>query len=111
MRRLLLMSALAVLPGAAAAQTPPPVLRNSGGDVVFVWRDSERMSEAMRMINAGVHRTNPGLIAPLVSCVAPNGSEAVVTNGGFFSSNVTVTSGRAAGCRGVVANEMISRQR
>ncbi len=34
---------------------------------------------------------------------------AIVTNGGFFSSDILVTDGRYTGCRGTIDNTFISR--
>jgi hypothetical protein len=98
-------------PPAPAMDRQPPQLRNTNGQSVFIWRDSDRMSEGFRMINAGVHQTNPGLVMQQITCVVPNGTDIVVSSGGWMSSAVTVVAGPQSGCRGVVPNEMIERRR
>lgn len=85
----------------------PP--QGAGGEVV-VWRNSAAMREAMQLINANVHRTNPTLLLPHIACMLPAGTEIVVTDGGFFSSEVLVVAGRLSGCRGIVENEWIDRR-
>lgn len=89
----------------------PDTLRMPGGNTVFVWRSSDAQREAFRLVNAGVHNTNPALLLPYISCTVPNGTAVVVVDGGFFSSIVLVREGRFSGCRGVVENEWINRPR
>lgn len=95
----------------AAAPRGPDTVRNSGGEVVFVWRDSAKMNEGFRLISAGVNRTQPQLLMPLISCIVPNDTKIVITDSGVFSSTVLVVDGRDTGCRGVVDTGMIARQR
>lgn len=80
----------------------------SGGKDIIVWRDDKAHSEANKLIAAGVHKSNPALLVPLIACIAPVGSQAIKTDGGFFSSTIMVTSGKESGCRGVVPNERLS---
>jgi hypothetical protein len=80
-------------------------LGRSGSDSVFVWLDSDAQSEAIKLISAGVHETNPALVMRLLACIAKPGDHAVVTDGGVFSSTILVVDGDSAGCRGVIANE------
>ncbi|MDO9499018.1 hypothetical protein [Falsiroseomonas sp.] len=97
-------------PAAAEARPrQPETLTSPDGGNLLIWRDSNAQSEGLRLINAGVNRTQPQMIVRLLSCVVASGSQIVVTDGGFFSSTVLVVSGRETGCRGVVANERISR--
>lgn len=95
--------ALAIIAGPAAAQEV--TIGRAEAENVFVWKDSEAQSEALKLIGAGVHKTNPQLVFRLMSCVAPAGSKAVVTDGGFASSTILITTGEHAGCRGVIQNE------
>lgn len=81
------------------------VLGRAGMSNVFVWRDSDAQSEALRLIDAGVYQTNPALVLRNLSCIASPGDHAIVTDGGFFSSTIMVIDGGQAGCRGVIANE------
>ncbi|MDO3434328.1 hypothetical protein QWJ46_16735 [Rhizobium sp. CBN3] len=82
-------------------------LGRSGSSNVFIWRDNDAFSEAVNLISSGVMKTNPQLIIRLMSCMVDAGTNAVVTDGGFFSSTVLITSGSNAGCRGMVPNEDI----
>lgn len=88
--------------GASAAEK---TLGRDGASNVFVWRDEDAFSEAVRLMDAGVHQRNPSLLMPLLSCIVPVGTKAVVTDGGFFSSTILVTDGRHSGCRGLITNE------
>jgi len=106
-RVLMVAAALSLVAGTALAQEH--VLGRADMGSVFVWKDSDAHSEAIRLIGAGVHDTNPSLVLRLLSCITKSGDKAVVTDGGFFSSTVLVTSGDQAGCRGVIANEDLRR--
>jgi hypothetical protein len=108
---LVLLLALAAGPAAGQGSRQPDRLQNPAGDSVLVWRDSRALSEGFRLINAGVHRSQPTLLVPLIACVADNGTDMVVTDSGFASSTILVVAGRQSGCRGVVPNEMIARRR
>ena len=68
------------------------------------------MGEGQQMVSAGVHKTNPDLIVPLISCVVDTGTQIIVGDGGFFASDVIVVSGPKAGCRGTVGNERLSKK-
>lgn len=84
-------------------------LGRPGGDTVFVWRDDDAHSEAVRLITAGVHKSNPLLVMKLMSCMVDAGTKAVVVDGGFVSSTVLITAGEHAGCRGDIPNEDLRR--
>lgn len=107
MKRVLMAFVVAGIATSAAAQEQR--LGRADMSNVFVWKDSDAHSEAIRLIQAGVNSSNPSLILRLLSCIAKPGDRAVVTDGGFFSSTILVTSGDQSGCRGVVANEDLSR--
>jgi hypothetical protein len=49
------------------------------------------------------------VLVPLVACVPSVSDRIVVTNGGFFSSSVTVVSGKESGCRGIVSNDYLGK--
>lgn len=113
------LALLVTLPAAAQQRWRPPAdlpgdprqdrLAGPAGDV-FVFKGSPEMNEAARLINAGVHRTQPQMVTRLLACIVPNGDSIVVTDGGFATSTVLVVSGRNTGCRGVVQNEDIVRR-
>ncbi len=104
-------------PPAPAPATPsaPPATPHritlvvpSGGNAL-VWHDDAALNEAMGLLDAGVQRTHPELLARLLACRVSSGTAIIVTNGGFFSSTVLVTAGSQAGCRGVIANDFVVR--
>lgn len=107
MLRVIVATALVLVAAPAGAQEAK--LGRDGSSVVFVWKDSDSQSEAYRLINAGVHKSNPVLLFRLMSCMPKPGDRAVVTDGGFASSTIVVTSGEESGCRGVIANEDLNR--
>jgi len=79
----------------------------NGSDTVFVWRDKNSHDEALNLINAGVHRTKPELLLPLLACVVASGTAAIVTDGGFITQDVMIVSGENAGCRGNIPTESL----
>lgn len=102
----LALAGLCALPAAAQTYT----LRGIGGaDVVFVWRSSAAHSEGLKLIRAGVLKTNPRLVARLLACLVPSGTHAIITDAGFATHDVVVTSGKDSGCHGNVAAEAVKR--
>ena len=81
--------------------------KTRGSDSVFVWKDSNSYSKAIKLIQDGVHKTNQNLVLRLLSCIPKETDSITIVDGGFFSSTILVTSGKFAGCEGVVANEDI----
>lgn len=77
--------------------------------MVFIWRDTAALREASRLVNAGVHRSQPQLMMPLIACIVPNNTSVVQVDPGIFSSTVLVTSGQHVGCRGIAEAEMFPR--
>jgi hypothetical protein len=86
-------------------------LNGRGGNDVFIWKDSAAQSEAYKLVAAKVHETNPPLVMRLMSCIAEDGDNAIITNVGFASHSILVVSGKRAGCRGVVAREWCETKR
>lgn len=76
-----------------------------GASDVFVWRNRDAHNEANRLINAGIHRTNPRLLVPLVACIVPSGTGAIITGAGMITQDILVTSGSNSGCRGNIPTE------
>jgi hypothetical protein len=86
----------------------------SGMSVVYVFKDSQAVSEFYSLRNDKVHETNPEefkrLVVPLFACVVDAGTKAIRTGGGgMVTTNVLVVDGPDAGCRGVVTIESIKR--
>lgn len=84
-------------------------LGRSVSDLVFVWKDGDAHAEAMKLIGAGIHKTNPSLITRLMSCMVPSGTKAVIVDAGFASHTVLITSGDNAGCRGDIPVEDVRK--
>ena len=72
----------------------------------IVFKNSTATSDALKLIESGAARRDPGLIAPFVACMAAAGSRFVVTSGGIMTSDIMITSGASRGCRGNVPSEM-----
>ena len=101
--------AFVISPSSLVLAQARPLVRSDGGKNMIVWRNEKAHSEGVALISAGVNKTNPAVLLPLVACVVPVGDKVVVTDGGFFSSTVTVVSGLESGCRGVIANDYLRR--
>lgn len=95
--------AIGLLAGVALADEV--TLGRPGMDAVFVWLDEEAHSEALDLIRAGVHESNPALVMRLLACIAAPGDKAVITDMGMFSHTIVVIDGEEAGCRGLVTME------
>jgi hypothetical protein len=80
-------------------------LRMPNGGEVIVWRNKAAHNEGMTLISSGVHQSNPMLLMRLISCIVPAGTKAIITDGGFATHDILVTSGQHSGCRGNVPVE------
>ena len=103
MRSIVVAAVLAL--GAGQASATEITLGRAGSDQVFVWKDSDAHSEALSLIQANVHKTNPILVFRLLSCMVPVGTKAIITDMGFASHTILVTEGEHAGCRGDIPVE------
>lgn len=88
----------------------PRIVRRLDGGTVTVWGDRDALREGGKLIDAGVHRTQPWMLERLIGCRVPSGTQVIVSDGGMFSSTVLVVAGRDAGCRGVVDNAFLVRR-
>ena len=100
---------LPVLIASQAHAQVRPLVSPGGGTTIIVWKNEKARSEGATLIAAGVNKSNPALLVPLVACVVPVGTQAIKTDGGFLSSDILITSGKAAGCRGNVTNEYLGK--
>jgi len=78
--------------------------RDSDGPVI-VWKDRNAQTEGYSLVQTGAARRNPDVMFPLISCIVPKGTKAVVTGSpdpDDFIRSVIVTDGVWVGCRGVV---------
>jgi hypothetical protein len=78
----------------------------NGMKVVAVWKDDDAQSEGNTLIQAGVMETNPELLIPLLSCIVPSGTKAVITDAGLVTHDIMVIEGENAGCKGNVPMEV-----
>jgi hypothetical protein len=61
----------------------------------------------MTLIQGGVQNTHPELLYALMSCVVLDGTQAIITSGGFLSQDILIVSGEHSGCRGNVPSEYV----
>ena len=73
--------------------------------VVIVWRTAKAQDEGAALIRAGVNKTDPSRLMPLIACIVPAGTRAVTTTARIFSHDVRVVEGPHAGCTGNVPSE------
>jgi len=78
-----------------------------GSESAFIWKYKLAHSEAMKLVGAGVHQTNPDLVLPLLACIVTSAAEASITGRGIITNEVTITSGPNVGCHGDVATEAV----
>jgi hypothetical protein len=87
------------------------ILQNHAGSGlrVPVFKNTQAHTEALKLMMAGVHKTNPPLVMQLIACMVPSGTMAIITDAGFATHDILVTSGEFAGCRGNIAMEDVQR--
>ena len=86
--------------GAASAEEP-----------VLVWKNWQALTDGSQLIRAGVAKRNPELVWPLLSCMVPSGTLAIVTDHPSIGTrDVLVTSGGRKGCRGTVIMEVLAEE-
>ncbi len=83
----------------------------NGAQTVFLYKDTTARSEGFKLIQAGVHRTNPAMLMSLMACAVDSGTRAIITSVGFATHDVMIIEGAASGCRGNVAAEEFHRAR
>jgi len=104
-RKMLIAASVAIGCASPALALDGRVVGLGGTDQVFVWKSKDAQSEAMSLIQGNVHKTNPGLVARLLSCIVPSGTTAIITDAGFATHDIMITSGPNAGCRGNIPME------
>ena len=93
---------------AQSASAQERVMNALGGKgSVLVWKNLQALQEGTDMISAGVAKRSPELVMPLLSCMVPSGTLAIVTDSSLGTRNVVVTSGERLGCRGTVNVEVL----
>ncbi|WP_323785977.1 hypothetical protein [Thalassovita sp.] len=78
-----------------------------GSDTVFVWKNKASHDEALDLISANVHKSNPALVMRLLSCIVPSGTGVIITDMGFATHDIMVIDGEKAGCRGNIPAEAL----
>lgn len=106
-RTMIAAALLAAQAGGALAQEVR--LGRPGADNVYVWTDLAAFREAVKLIEANVHETNPALVTRLLACAPRPGDRAAIVEDRGASLTIVVTEGRAAGCRGLVTKEELGR--
>lgn len=110
MLKKLAIATLAILVAGAMAQAQEFRLKAFGGaGVIIVWKSKDAQSEGMQLIQAGVHKTNPDMVAKLVACIEKPGTKVIVTDMGFVTHDIMVIDGPDAGCRGNIPAEELDR--
>lgn len=104
---LIVFSVVVAASSAMATSSEHKIKAFGGSEVAIVWKDGDAMSKGFKLIQADVHRTNPGLLLPLISCVISLGETFAITDFGFGSSTILVTSSKNAGCEGDPQTEFI----
>jgi len=102
---------IAVCFGVAAPASAQERIMNAigGRGSVLVWKNLQALQEGTDMISAGVAKRSPELVMPLLSCMVPSGTSAIVTDSSLGTRNVVVTSGERLGCRGTVNVEVLDK--
>lgn len=109
MKRMILAAAMIAAMTGGAAATDGYLAGMNGGAHVFVWKDVAARDEGFRLIQAGVHRSNPAMIMRLIACETRTGTRVVITSAGWATHDVIVIDGPASGCRGNIAAEEFTR--
>ena len=106
MKKLLIIAAV-ILTSTQAFATNYEV--NEKGGQTFVWKAGGGMDRGLKLILNGVHKTNPALVARELACVVEGRAKVVITDAGFASHTILVTSGPNSGCEGDIAAEDLDR--
>ena len=96
---------MAASPALAAHIVLSP-LKDAGLDFVVVWRDSESMSRFYSLQSAkALNADNMNSLAmPLIACIVQPGTKGIITDHGFFNSNIMIVEGPNQGCSGYLPN-------
>lgn len=93
----------------SASATEVQLVGMGGMDSVLVWQSRDAHTEGNRLISANVHRSNPALLMPLIACMVPSGTRAIITSVGFATHDIMVIAGPHSGCRGNIPAEAARR--
>lgn len=107
MMRFALVLAIAVLSTTAVAEGFR-LKALPGSQLILVWQDKAAHDEALDLINAGIHNTNPWLVERLLACTVKPNTRVIVTDAGFVTHDIMVIEGPDAGCRGNIPAEELT---
>lgn len=110
MKKLLPLAVAAFLMATSALANEYRLEPLGGSGQVIVWKSKDAHDEALSLIQAGVHKTNPAMVGALVACMVQGGTKAIVTDMGFVTHDILVVSGKSSGCRGNIAAEELGRR-
>jgi hypothetical protein len=86
---------------AAVSTGEAKVLRNKhNSQTVWIFKDAAALGRFDRLRSSAVY--DKSVVAPLVSCAAPQGSRVEVLGSGYRTAFVRVVDGSANGCQGTV---------
>ena len=86
---------------AAVTTSDAKVLRNKhNSQTVWIFRDADALHRFDKIRSNAVY--DEGVVAPLLSCKAPQGSKIEVLGSGHRTAFVRVVDGTAIGCEGTV---------
>jgi hypothetical protein len=73
-----------------------------GMSSVILWRGAGGLEEGEKLIAAGVNKTSPETVAPLIACIVPPGSRVFYVRMNRKGAEVCVIDGSDADCYGTV---------
>ena len=94
---------------AAVATSDAKVLRNKhNSQTVWIFKDADALRRFDKRRSRAVY--DDGVVAPLLSCKAPQGSKIEVLGSGYRTAFVRIVDGSAIGCEGTVPIGNVSDQ-
>ncbi|MGH7515080.1 MAG: hypothetical protein ACREOQ_19415 [Gemmatimonadales bacterium] len=93
---------------ASSSATKATVILPSVG--AALWRSKPAFDEALGLIAAGVHKTDPVRLLPLRACSAEQGDTVAVLNYDGGAQEVEVVAGPRKGCRGWLSFDMVGER-
>ena len=78
---------------------------DNGASMIFVFKNKDALEEFTTLQTDGVCSENILLCLVYVACVVDSGTRASITDSGFLTHDIIVTSGIETGCRGNIPVE------
>lgn len=109
MRRLLaLVLAASAVPTLVSAQQAHRLKPLEGMSSIIVWKSDRAQDEANQIVNSGLAKQDPSILAPYIACIAPPGTQVIVTDMGFVTHDILIPVGKNKGCRGNIPAENLN---